>query len=465
MKNRFICMFLALTLLISGMSAHAVAPEEKLFDGESVSSRLQTITSNLSEASLLEDEQVSALTEYQVEEYLETEPFAEGKNIFPGETNSWIPLHDLEGNLFAYMVPLVGGCEEIGYITMSAIDDGFPYYMTEWDTELLQTLRTALSDDAQAQAVFFPPMEYGLQTGEGSERHITLVNMSDFSLTDVTAEVAENAELFAQQYRIIRSGENAERTELALANSERAALGLAPEASLQSAYSTATVEKEDVRLSCEWEGTDKFVPVYEMLSPGTKKTYYGGNQSWYDEKEKQNNGCGPVAAANIMCYMSSSSTYKKLYPYINLSKTSFKNFMVTMYNTISPGVLGETSYSSLANKVANWAKSQGVALTIHKGVISFDANSATANNIKAGLKKDKPVAIVNLNKFYANTEPPPRDDLGWHWITATKYFQSAGDARWLGLSSWGRRIGINWDFYYESFGAQGSLGGGYVWFE
>ncbi len=202
-----------------------------------------------------------------------------------------------------------------------------------------------------------------------------------------------------------------------------------------------------------------------MLSSGTKKTYYGGNQSWYDEDKMKNNGCGPVAAANTLCYMSSSSTYEELYPYTNLSKTSFKKFMVTMYNTISPGVLGETSHSGFADKVVKWTKSQGVSLTAHKGVISFGANTAAANDIKAGLKKDKPVAILNLNKFYANTNPPPRDDLGWHWITATKYFQAPDNTRWLGLSSWGRRIGIDWDFYYKSFGAQGSLGGGYVWFE
>ncbi len=85
MKKFFICMVLALTLLISGMSAYAVTPEEELFDEESISSRLQTITSDLSEASLLEEEQVSALTEYQIGEYIETEPFAEGKNVSPGE--------------------------------------------------------------------------------------------------------------------------------------------------------------------------------------------------------------------------------------------------------------------------------------------------------------------------------------------------------------------------------------------
>lgn len=462
MKKTIVSMILVLALLGSGMPVYAVDQEEPLFDTEAVSRKLETITSDLSESSLLEDEQVTALTKYQIEEYVGTEPFAEGKNIQPGEIESWIPLHDLEGNLFAYMVPLVDGdAGEVGYMTMSAIEDGFPYYMMEWDVELLQAIREALDRDSGAQAVFFPPMEYGLQTWEGDERRITLVSMSDFSLDDVTAEVAENAMLFAQQYQMIRSAENAERTESAVRNSQRVALGLEPRAYL----STAAVTREDVRLSCEWEGTDKFVPVYVMVSPGTKKTYYGGNQSWYDEEKMRNNGCGPVAAANTLCYMSSSSTYKELYPYANLSKTSFKKFMVTMYNTISPGALGETSYSNLANKVASWAKSQGVALTIHKGAIAFGANTASANNIKAGLKKDKPVAIVNLNKFYANTDPAPRDDLGWHWITATKYLQATDDTRWLGLSSWGRRIGVNWDFYYESFGAQGSLGGGYVWFE
>ena len=470
-------------LLTAGMSASAEDAKtwmEAAGEREQIAARLDTITSDLSEAAALDEAQISSLAEYQIGTYMQTESFAQGKDIVPGDESTWVPLYDLEGNHFADLVPLVEvGSGEIGFITMGAIADGFSQYMIDWSTGLLDACRKALEEDPQAQAVFFPPMEYGLQSGTGINRRIYQFNMSDYSLEDITGIVAENAEAFARQYQIIRSPENEEKTELALANAERMEMGLAPKATLQAAkarsgqaqaFSLAAVTKEDVRLVNEAHG--KFVPVYD-----SSETYYGGDQDWYKAKTdkdgnlivgsgaipgREDNGCGPVAAANIMCYMSKEkAAYKMLYPYTSLEKDTFFEFMITMYTAIDPAPFGEISYDSFSSDIKKWAKRQGITLTSHSYSASTYDNVPTADAIKAGLKKNKPVAALNLK--YGYVDPKKDVKVGWHWVTITKYFQSTDNTRWIAVSTWGRRQSLDWDAYWKA--CHSAYRSGYVWFE
>ncbi len=481
MKRTLASLLAAVFLLTAGMSVSAEdakAPMETGNEREQIAARLDTITSDLWEAAALDEAQISALAEYQIGTYMQTESFAQGKDIVPGDESTWVPLYDLEGTHFADLVPLVEvGNGEVGFITMGAIADGFSQYMMGWSTELLDACRKALEEDPQAQAVFFPPMEYGLQSGTGVNRRIYQFNMSDYSLEDITGAVAEHAEDFARQYQIIRSPEHEEKTELALANAERMEMGLAPQATLQAAkarsgqaqaFSLAAVTKEDVRLVNEAQG--KFVPVYD-----SSKTYYGGHQEWYKAPTDENgnpvigsisgrekNGCGPVAAANIMYYMSKEKTaFKMLYPYTSLEKSTFLEFMITMYNVINPAVFGETSLNSFGSDVKSWAKKQGVTLTSHVYPASSYNRVASADAIKAGLKKNKPVAALNLK--YGYVDPEKGVGVGWHWVTITKYFQSTDDTRWIAVSTWGRRQSLSWDAYWEA--CHSAYGSGYAWFE
>ncbi len=472
MKRTLASLLAAVFLLTAGMSVSAEDGKDRMEaagEREQIATRLDTITSDLWEAAALDEAQISALAEYQIGTYMQTESFAQGKDIVPGDESTWVPLYDLEGNHFADLVPLVEvGNGEVGFITMGAIADGFSQYMMGWSTELLDACRKALEEDPQAQAVFFPPMEYGLQSGTGVNRRIYQFNMSDYSLEDITGAVAEHAEDFARQYQIIRSPEHEEKTELALANAERMEMGLAPQATLQAAkarsgqaqaFSLAAVTKEDVRLQCEWKDEKSFVPVYVS---GRTDPYYGGDQHWYESESKVGNGCGPVAAANVMCYMSSSSNiYKELYPYTTVSKTMLTKFMDTMYDVIKPLPFGATDHSNFASKLTAWARKQGVSLTSHVYSAQTYSNIAARDAIKKGLRKDKPVAALNLKFGYQ--DPKKGTGVGWHWVTITKYFQATDDTRWIAVSSWGERYGLFWDAYWEA--CRDSIGGGYVWFE
>lgn len=466
--NRFFCVFLSIMLLAWSINTHAFAKEdEPTYTQAVISSKLDTITSNLSEAMPLDKQEIISLVKAQIATYIQTEHFADQKNIIPGEIDTWIALHDLEGNHFADLVPLVDdGNGEVGFITMGSIEDGFTKYMLGWDTQLLNAYRRELNKKPNSQAVFFPPLEYGLQENKGSERHIWSFDMGDFSLDDITLIVAENASMLSQQYNIIRSSDNADKTNFALENADIAISKVSSQSNDPISHAT-TLAQEDYRLSCEWKDTKSFVPIYEGNT-----TYYGGDQDWYiprDLAEQQltginpnrsNTGCGPVAAANILCYMGrNSSAYKSLYPYTSIQKETFVDFMIITDSVISPAIWGESSIMSFASDIRDWARKQGVSLGSH----SMSAtNSSCADFIKSGLEKDKPVAAANLKKGYV--DPSSGKTMGWHWVTITKYFQSAYGGRWIGVSSWGKRYSLDWDAYLTS--AKSSIfQSGFVWFE
>ncbi len=486
MKRTLASLLAAVFLLTAGMSVSAEDGKDRMEaagEREQIATRLDTITSDLWEAAALDEAQISALAEYQIGTYIQTESFAQGKDIVPGDESTWVPLYDLEGTHFADLVPLVEvGNGEVGFITMGAIADGFSQYMMGWSTELLDACRKALEEDPQAQAVFFPPMEYGLQSGTGVNRRIYQFNMSDYSLEDITGAVAEHAEDFARQYQIIRSPEHEEKTELALANAERMEMGLAPQATLQAAkarsgqaqaFSLAAVTKEDVRLQCEWKDTKSFVPVKEIEN-GKVNIYYGGDQAWYEDSDGNTsrvaNGCGPVAAANMMYYLAKSNTtkYGELCPYVSLvttnpSKSGFINLMCAMYGAIRPSVLGEFDYKGFASDVVTWGKLRGVTLIKHTYPYATYTQRSNTDAIIIALQKDKPVASANLKPGYSDPKYP-KETFGWHWVTITKYFQSTDDTRWIAVSSWGKRYSLNWDLYWEACHTS-VVSSGLVWFE
>lgn len=467
--KRILCMGLCVMLALTGTTASALADSEdssvEMGTGqkaEVIAAELDSITSDISDAVALDDSQVEALAEYQINTYMTTEIEAEGQNIMPGEPDAWIDLHDLEGNCFAHIVPLMSSNhEEIGFIVIGGIADGFTHYMMGWDTLILDAYRDLQSLELGAVPVFFPPMEFGYQVGEGLDRRIYALNMGDYTFYDVTTAVAENAESFAQDYQMIRDTENAENMELALFNAQQIDKGYEPIASAEDiaevaqsgeqAASVARVAVEDVRLECEKRGTNQFLPIQYG-----GKTYYGGNQGWFYSEGSQNTGCGPVAASNQMCYMAlSDSKYKSLYPYLSLSHTGFLDLMYRMQKAIDPSIVGEFSLSSYQSDVKNYAKDNGVSLT-SVSMSATQYKSRCASFIKAGLTKNKPVASLNLRTQYnvnvqgSLDDQPYTRNFGWHWVTITKYYQGSDDNRWIAISSWGQRFSLNWDAYWQS---------------
>lgn len=445
--KKLFCLMLALVVgLIPTLSARA-ATESAKTEVREIQAKISTISSNLSEAKLLEKTDIQDLVDYQIETYIATEYEAEGKLLSAGETATWIPLADLDGACFAYLVPLVDQTgEEVGYITMGAIEDGFTKYMLAWDTDLLESYRKLLDSMLEAVPVFFQPMQYGYLINDENGKQIFLMSEDGAEAINITESVAENAEQFTASYRVIRSSENAERIRSSLVDAEQLQEN-AP------AKAKASVAEEDVRLSCEWQGDNKFVPIYY-----NNKTYYGGTQEWYSSPGAQNNGCGPVAAANILYYMSTKDNkYKALYNSSTLNHTNFVQFMNLMYHYVNPAPFGETSLTSWASDILSYASDFGVTIS-SKPYSSTHSQYMCASYIKNGLKDDKPVGALNLAAQYGSGALE-----AWHWVTITKYYQSTNNNRWIAISSMGARRGIDWDAYYANM-TSSVLNGGFAYF-
>lgn len=476
--KKFLAIFMCLAAIMLSWSTSvpAVAMAGSIKVGNELS-ELETQKTSLSEAELLEDEQIIAIVEYQIITYLESE-LDMNEKISPNTKDTWVHLNDLDGNRFAELVPLINEkYEEVAYITVGAIKDGFSQYMMEWDVTLLNELRYRLDQYEKSEAIFFPPMEYGIKYEQDGKQHIVSISMKDFKENDITEFIDTEGGYFQERYKNIRNSINEYKNECIIMGSERLhsrTKGACNSETLDgiNPASTMAVKKIDERLKCEWKDTKSFVPIKE--DDGT--TTYGGKQAWYGNSVGADRGCGPVAASNILYYMSASSTnYKKLYPYTSLTKTNFVNFMISIYKQISPAPFGETSYNSFASDVSKWADKQGVSLTVHKAKIEKNNKASVESSFIDALKKDKPVALLNWCLDYRDPGTN-KEKVGWHWVTVTKYFQSTNDTRWIGVSSWGRRLSLDWDAYYQSIvsgtipdAAPGTVsvtfGGAYVWFE
>ena len=77
-------------------------------------------------AKLLDKNDVLKIVDINIQDYLKTDLQTIGKTITASP--DFINLYDLNSNLFAYMVPLMEKGNEIGYITVGAIDDAYATY-------------------------------------------------------------------------------------------------------------------------------------------------------------------------------------------------------------------------------------------------------------------------------------------------------------------------------------------------
>lgn len=181
---------------------------------------------------------------------------------------------------------------------------------------------------------------------------------------------------------------------------------------------------------------------------------------WPDGGQKENRGCGPVAAANITAYLAKITNPSK---YGNLFTKSINNYndflghMDAMYSYISPGPFGETSTSSFSSAIEKYASDKKVTLSAVISNASFTLDN-TADYVKAGLKIDSPVATLNLSKFSSY-------EYEWHWMTITKYYRDTNDNRWIAVSTWGDRRSINYRTHFDAITSFLSLGGGFRYFK
>ncbi|GIP19777.1 C39 family peptidase [Paenibacillus sp. J22TS3] len=393
---------------------------------------------SLGNTKLLKQTDVLKIVQTNLEGYMKNDLQTHDKKLTASK--DFIPLYDLDHNLFAYMVPLLEEGREIGYITVGAIEDGYATYEINIQDKALSEIKAKLKDKAaksngKGEVVFIPPLDYLIKVSDqGQDFYFDPAKGS----MDVTDKVKQTKEKLKEDFKRIRKVENKKHISDMLAQT----------------VTTASVTQEDVALTVE-RNYGMFVPVEY-----TTNTYsYGGDQNWYDTTTKKDRGCGPTAAANLTNYLAKIKDpvkYGKLYVGNTNSKTDFVAHMDKLYSYIDPGMFGETSGTDFTSDVERFARDRGVALKGVTNSASFTLDNV-ANYIKAGLNINSPVATLNTKKWSDY-------EYEWHWMTITKYYRDVNDNRWIAVSTWGQRRSIDYRVHFDAM-ANGWVMGGVMYFQ
>lgn len=202
-----------------------------------------------------------------------------------------------------------------------------------------------------------------------------------------------------------------------------------------------------------------FVP---LLEAETGQCTYGGRQRWFPKKGQRLRGCGPVAAANILCHLAGSGERcRPLYPGA-LTQAQFLELMEETYRALSPALVGGVfSLGRFARGVEALAWSRGVVLTVHLLRVRSHSREEALGMVREGLARGCPVAALNLKLRYR--VPPGGENFGWHWVTVTGLETGPDGTVWMEVSSWGRRYLLDWEAYWEAC-RKSLLPSGFVWF-
>lgn len=195
----------------------------------------------------------------------------------------------------------------------------------------------------------------------------------------------------------------------------------------------------------------KFVEIFDE----NNKKYYGGNQKWLGKRSKVSNGCGPVAAANLMAYLSKYEYYRKLYDEDDFSIEKFTNFINKMYFLLKPGIFGLISINKFISKIQDYGHSKNIKLRA-ESLDRFNKNFnyySCYSFIRNALIRDLPVAAFNLDLRKSFS-------FGWHWMVITRIFENKNNDLIVVVSSWGRKYELPFKRLYKAM----CLGGGLVYF-
>jgi hypothetical protein len=396
-------------------------------------------------------EQLFKIVNYHINNYLKTN-YLDLKNKIIVPSNNIISLYDLDNNIIAYMIPLIDKetQSELGYITVGATEKSSNAYEINLNTDLLQKIRIILSNNEtnNPKVIFAPPIGYTVQRTNNETNTLEFVDI-------ISNKVVESQKILKNTQNIYDKFYNEENkiNTLKILDQEES---IVQTASFQKGYTVRSLASlysvEDYRLQSEYLNPPEFLKI--------DGSFYGGDQGWWNSinPTKAERGCGPVAAANITCYMARSnpSKYGRMYTG-SLTKSTFLAHMDSLYNALSPSIIGCTDAREWADKVSSWARTKGVYIVPEIKNWSFTLDNC-ANYIKEGLSKDLPVASLSLNYFA---------DYGWHWMTITKYFQDANNNKFIACSTWGERRSIDFTAYFNSIKVainNTSIGGAFIYF-
>ena len=174
--------------------------------------------------------------------------------------------------------------------------------------------------------------------------------------------------------------------------------------------------------------------------------FIGGTQEWYEDRWKKASGCGPVAASNIVWYMTRRHGGREQYMEI----------MKEMFEFVTPGIRGVNSSSIFTEGFNRYAQKNNLLFThnILEVPKKHDARPGideTREFIVSGVQNEAPVAFLNLsNGSLINLE-------NWHWVTILAIDT---DSMLVTISDYGKLTDIDISEWLKT----SMLGGTFVYF-
>lgn len=245
-----------------------------------------------------------------------------------------------------------------------------------------------------------------------------------------------------------------------------------------------------------------FIPVeYNGVEGYEKELYYGGNQSWFYDKKKNNSfddriiedgGCGAIASTDLIIYLSQyRSKTKKVMPF---TLTKDKKFSIPYmsysdYTELTRKLVNEyikpNTYHVFNNKgtfgylpfqlkymIKEYLKNNDINIKVNNETILFMKKNSLLNKIKKQLKSDIPVPIMvgggntTMYRVDPHTNKPILGDddeqssasLQYHWVNIVGVVEDKSEGTiTLELSSWGKKYQVNFNKIYENSGVLDSI--------
>jgi len=142
------------------------------------------------------------------------------------------------------------------------------------------------------------------------------------------------------------------------------------------------------------------------IADANGSTFVGGSQKWYDRRWTRISGCGPVAACNLIWYMTQ--------PGGNMPR--YLDLMREMFNFTTPGLHGVNKSRIFSDGIVRYGEENGLTIVPHVLEVPPEHTERPDINtvrgfIVSALQSDAPVAFLNLSSGTVSALE------NWHWMT------------------------------------------------
>ncbi len=175
----------------------------------------------------------------------------------------------------------------------------------------------------------------------------------------------------------------------------------------------------------------KEIPFMIFMRNG--KTYYGGDQEWFEDAWARKAGCASVLAADLSC------VYRQD---VSISFKDFKKLMKDMFEFNTPGVIGFPYFYKFSKNFILHMHQVGIEL---EPIYQKKSHSIEEGFqfVKKAIDASYPVGMLILTHMAKELEEET-----WHWMCITGY-EIDGPDRYIIFSSCGEKIKTKADVLFD----------------